>query len=287
MYDAETGTNSDAIPEAIGRFSAIPRPFLKWAGSKQALLQQIAPVLPDRYGRYYEPFLGSGALFLFLKPRRATLSDASEELVRTWSAVRDHADKISNHLRPLKPNKDLFYKIRRSRSENPAENAAEFIYLNRSCWNGLYRVNSRGQFNVPFGAPKSDFIFDEDNVRACSALLMQREVTLRKSDFEPAVRQAREGDLVFFDPPYVTKHNLNGFRDWNEKLFSWADQERLAVVARRLADRGVKVVVSNADHEDVVGLYRGFLRTSLRRTSTLASDASKRGRTTEALFYTP
>lgn len=284
MYDADNDA-SDDLPVAAGRFSAIPRPFLKWAGSKQALLQQITPILPKTFGRYYEPFLGSGALFLHLKPKRATLTDASDELVQTWLGIRDHCDHVVKVLAPLKPDKDLFYELRSNRALDRATRAAEFIYLNRSCWNGLYRVNSRGEFNVPYGAPKSNFIFDETNLRACSALLAQSEVSIRRSDFEPAVSRARAGDLVFLDPPYVTKHNYNGFRDWNEKLFGWSDQERLARVATRLADRGVSVVIANAAHDDVAALYRDFKSVTLRRTSTLASDATKRGRTTESLFY--
>jgi len=239
-------------------------------------LQQIVPTLPKTYGRYYEPFLGSGALFFHLKPRRATLTDTSADLITTWVGLRDHCDTIIDHLRPLKPSKELFYRIRENRSSAPEKNAAEFIYLNRTCWNGLYRVNSKGKFNVPYGAPKTDFIFDEENIRACSKLLSQKEVTIRRADFERAVNRAREGDLVFFDPPYVTKHNFNGFRDWNEKLFSWSDQERLAKVAKELVERGVKVIVSNAEHEDIMALYPGFVRTSLSRTSTL-SDISVPG----------
>jgi DNA adenine methylase len=188
-------------------------------------------------------------------------------------------------LSPMRPDKELFYKIRENRSEIRHKNAAELIYLNRVCWNGLYRVNSKGKFNVPYGAPRSDFIFDKDNLRACSELLNKRGVTIRRADFLESVSRAREGDLVFFDPPYVTKHNFNGFRDWNEKLFSWSDQERLAKAAHRLAERGVKVLVANAEHDDVAALYSRFGKIVLKRNSTLASNALKRGPSTEALFY--
>lgn len=285
MLEANNRLAPSRLPIAEGRFSAIPRPFLRWAGSKQALLQQIVPLLPKNYGRYYEPFLGSGALFFYLKPSRATLTDVSAELIGTWVGIRDHCKAIIDYLRPLKPNKKKFYQIRENRSTETDQNAAEFIYLNRTCWNGLYRVNSAGKFNVPYGAPKTDFIFDEENFRACCRLLNRRGITIRCADFEDAAAKARCGDLVFFDPPYVTKHNFNGFRDWNERLFSWSDQVRLATVSKRLVRRGVRVVVSNAEHEDIAALYRGFAQASLRRASTLASDSSKRGPTTEALFY--
>lgn len=261
-----------------------PRPFLRWAGSKQRLLGQIIPFIPQQFGRYYEPFLGSGALFLALQPQRATLSDFSEEVIGVWKSVRDHKEYLTEYLRPLKPDKDLFYRIRESRADCYPERAAEFLYLNKTCWNGLYRVNSRGEFNVPYGSPQSDFIFDEENLDVCSKVLNRSSVTIDCCDFSKTLRMPRAGDLVFLDPPYVTKHNLNGFRDYNERLFSWSDQERLAVAARRLADRGVHVIISNADHADVIGLYNDFRLVQLERPSTLASNAAKRGRVTEAMF---
>jgi DNA adenine methylase len=223
-------------------------------------------------------------LFFALRPKRATLSDASSELIETWRSVREHAEDLCDYLQPLKPCKDLFYRIRANRSVTYPTRAGEFIYLNKTCWNGLYRVNGRGEFNVPYGAPQTDFIFDADVLRACSKTLKRNGISLRHCDFEVALRSVRECDLVFLDPPYVTKHNFNGFRDWNEKLFSWEDQVRLAKVAEKLAARGAHVLVSNADHADVAELYGRFRKFELERPSTLASDAGKRGRVTEALF---
>jgi DNA adenine methylase len=268
-----------------GRLSSVPRPFLRWAGSKQALIPQILPLLPANFGRYYEPFLGSGALFFALRPKLATLSDYSSELIGAWRAVRDHHPKLEAYLAPLKPSKDFYYRLRANRSSDEATRAAEFLYLNKTCWNGLYRVNGKGEFNVPYGAPRSDFIFDAENLLACSNLLKRAGVSIRRSDFKSALATVRANDLVFLDPPYVTKHNFNGFRDWNERLFSWQDQERLAETAKRLADKGAHVVVSNADHPDVIELYAGFHRSTLVRASTLASDTSRRGSVTESIFY--
>lgn len=261
------------------------RPFLRWAGSKQKLLKDILPLVPAKFGRYYEPFLGSGALFFALRPKRATVSDVSSEVIGTWKAVRDDCDYICSYLAPLKPSKDLFYEIRSDRASAYPARAAEFLYLNKTCWNGLYRVNSRGEFNVPYGAPKTDHIFDEDNVRRCSNFLNGSGITIRKCDFEASVSRAKFGDLVFFDPPYVTKHNFNGFRDYNENLFSWGDQVRLSKLAAKLVEKGVHVIVSNADHDSVRELYKEFGYYSLQRTSTLASDTTKRGRVSEAIFF--
>jgi DNA adenine methylase len=223
-------------------------------------------------------------LFFALNPGRATLSDASSELIQTWQAVRDHPKDLCDYLTPLKPSKDLFYQIRSARSALYPTRAAEFIYLNKTCWNGLYRVNAKGEFNVPYGSPQTDFIFDPKVLDACTKVLRRSGITVRQTDFEIALRSARAGDFVFLDPPYVTKHNFNGFRDWNEKLFSWDDQVRLANVAQRLADRGVHVLVSNADHADVAALFSCFQKFELERASTLASDPRRRGRVTEALF---
>lgn len=262
----------------------VPRPFLRWAGSKQRLINELLARIPDSYARYYEPFLGSGALFFALRPKRATLSDASAELIETWRSVRDHPEDLCEYLRPLKPSKDLFYRVRANRSDIQPTRAGEFIYLNKTCWNGLYRVNAKGQFNVPYGAPQSDFIFDPDNLTACSKAMRPRAISILHCDFEVALRPVRANDLVFLDPPYVTRHNFNGFRDWNEKLFSWEDQVRLAQMAERLAKRGAHVLVSNADHPEVAELYGSFRKYELERASTIASNAAKRGRITEALF---
>lgn len=265
--------------------SGTPRPFLRWVGSKRALLPHIVEAIPPRYRAYHEPFLGSGSLFFLLRPRRAFLSDSCAELTQTFDAVRDNVEAVLRYLRPLKPDRDLFYAIRSRRSAGRFKRAAEFIYLNKTCWNGLYRVNSRGEFNVPYGLPKTDYIVDEANLRACSSALARDGIRLQSGDFEAALSKVEWGDLVFLDPPYVTRHNENGFIDYNEQLFSWADQLRLARAAHELADRGAHVLVTNAFHSDVIDLYGDFNLIAIDRASTLASNARKRSRVSEALFW--
>jgi DNA adenine methylase len=265
--------------------SASPRPFLRWAGSKQRLLSQIVPLLPPAFNRYFEPFIGSGSLFFLLRPKRAILGDACEELICTYKAVRDDSPTVLRHLRRFNAlDKKLYYRVRANRSQEPSRRAAEFIFLNRAGWNGLYRVNSRGEFNVPYGAPKTANLIDPDNLVRCSSLLRRRQVKLRTGDFEAALDGCQPGDFVFLDPPYVTSHNNNGFIDYNERLFSWADQVRLAEVARSLADRGAYVIVANAHHDPVLALYRDFFVTPVVRSSTLAGAASARRRVTESLI---
>ena len=287
MGESQNELNKKAVAVqkiAPRRFSAVPRPFLRWAGSKQALLPKLIEVIPPEFGTYYEPFLGSGALFFHLQPKAAVLSDASSELINTWTAIRDNIDDVLKYLGPLKPNKDLFYRIRENRSSDDVIRAGEFIYLNKTCWNGLYRVNGSGKFNVPYGAPKTEFIFDEINLKACSAALGGATISLQTGDFAESVEGAGEGDFVYFDPPYVTTHNNNGFRDWNEKLFRWEDQVRLAEKAAKLKARGVKIVVSNANHKDVVSLYPDFEKIEFQRSSTLSSSAKFRGAVGEVLL---
>jgi DNA adenine methylase len=261
------------------------KPFLKWAGSKQALLKHITPVLPEAFNTYYEPFVGAGSVLLHLRPQSAVISDLSSELIGVWLAVQRHAEHIVDRLRGRTPERAEYYRIRSARSSDPVERAVEFIYLNKSCWNGLYRVNLKGQFNVPFGANVGSQIIDAKNILNCSEILNSGCIEIKCCDFADATASAKKGDFVFFDPPYVTRHNFNGFRDYNEKLFSWSDQERLAKEARRLRELGVHVVVTNAAHDDIRALYAGFHSREFDRTSTLASKASFRGRVSEVIFY--
>ena len=267
--------------------SAEPRPFLRWAGSKRSLASELVPLLPAKFGTYWEPFLGSAALFFLLRPKRARLSDKCAELIDVYQAVSENVSAVSAYLRPLRPDPDLYYSIRENRSSGRFKRAAEFLYLNKTCWNGLYRVNSDGRFNVPYGKPKTDFLMDFGNLRACSEALANARVELMACDFEVALTDVRGGDLVYLDPPYVTRHDNNGFVDYNETLFSWKDQERLAKRARALAKAGAYVIVSNANHHEVAALYKGFKQKTLTRASTLASDSSCRVKVKEAVFYSP
>lgn len=286
MTATHTFTSADLLAERAAQpLSASPRPFLRWAGSKRVLLPQLLDALPSTYGTYREPFLGGGSLFFLLEPRHAVLSDSCQDLVATYEAVRDNPSAILRYLAPLRPDRDLYYQIRSNRSSARFKRAAEFIYLNKTCWNGLYRVNAQGEFNVPYGAPRTDDIIDPSNLRACATALSCPEVNLSSEDFEDALLEAEAGDLVFLDPPYVTGHNNNGFVDYNELIFSWHDQERVAKVAISLAAMGVHVLVTNAFHQDVLDLYDGFKIVPLHRRSTIASAASKRGRVTEALLW--
>jgi DNA adenine methylase len=245
----------------------------------------LIPFVPEKYGRYFEPFLGGGAFFFFLQPERAEISDASEPLIATYRAVKKHSDEILGLLRPLRPDRETFERIKKHAVQGPIEDAARFIFLNKACWNGLYRVNSKGIFNVPYGAPKTDFVIDEGNLVNCAKQLRRRSIRIARQDFSTIECRVVSGDFVFLDPPYVTTHNMNGFVDWNESLFSWQDQLRLAEMAARLVAKGANVLITNAAHPDIEAFYRGFGKSEFVRYSTLASNASKRGKTSEAIFF--
>lgn len=270
-------------PDADASSSASP--FLKWAGSKRKLLRHIVPLIPSSFERYYEPFLGGGALFFHLAPRRAVISDISKELIETYSAIRDDVNTVIKYLQPLKPNKKIFYSIRSSSPRGRHQRAAYFIFLNKTCWNGLYRVNTDGIFNVPFGQLKTKTVFNADNLRACSRVLQRNTISLKPSDFEKSLSSASNGDFVYLDPPYVTTHNRNGFLEWNETIFSWNDQIRLAKIAHALVKKKVNVLISNAAHREVKALYEGFKSRPIKRMSTLASDPMFRIQVNESLFF--
>jgi DNA adenine methylase len=261
------------------------RPFLRWAGSKRLLLKHLVPFIPKSLNKYYEPFLGGGSMFFYIGPKSAEISDASLPLIETYRAVRKYSDEVLDFLRPLRPSKTRFLALRQYSPRSEVGRAAQFIFLNKACWNGLYRVNSDGIFNVPYGRPRTNFIIDEDNLRRCSRQLRRREVSIKNQDFEEIESRVKEGDFVFLDPPYVTSHNMNGFVDWNERLFSWSDQIRLAEMAKRIIKKKANVLITNAAHGDVQALYSGFGRVTFSRWSALASDTSRRGTTSEAIFF--
>jgi DNA adenine methylase len=276
--------NAISNAEAIHRY-ANARPFLRWAGSKRRLLKHLIPYVPAQWNRYYEPFLGGGSLFFFLAPSHAHISDASAPLIATYRGVKRNPNGILSYLRPLRPSKSSFDQIRSQAPENETEAAAQFIFLNKACWNGLYRVNSKGIFNVPYGWPRSDFLIDEPNFLKCAKQLQRRSIRIQHQDFEAISDSVTANDFVFLDPPYITSHNMNGFADWNESLFRWQDQIRLAEMAHRLVFKGANVLITNAAHADIRALYPGFGHATYERTSTLAGDLKFRKTTSEAIIY--
>jgi DNA adenine methylase len=266
---------------STGRPEGSP-PFLRWAGGKQWLSATITSLVSFTYHCYFEPFLGGGSVFFNLRPRKSVLGDLNPSLVTTYKAVRDDPLEVLHWLSKWRNDKGIFYALRAARFSNVAKCAAQFIYLNKTCWNGLYRVNRQGRFNVPFGNNVNRQTHDRAAILSASALL--KNAHLETGDFESLLTSARESDLVYLDPPYTVLHSQNGFRRYNETLFSWQDQQRLAIVARRLTSAGCYVIVSNAPHPEILDLYAGFLPFIVKRPSSLASNPRFRRQVQECIL---
>jgi DNA adenine methylase len=248
------------------------------------LLSQILPHVGEWSGKYFEPFLGAGTLLLDLTPDKAVVSDACEPLINAWEAIKADPEGVHFEATKYALNKETYYIVRSMRGGSQVERAGRFIYLNKGAFNGLYRVNGRGEFNVPWGAPKSPFICNLNNLVAVSRYLNENEVAIHSGDFEDHINVAKSGDMIFVDPPYVTSHSNNGFIAYNESIFKWDDQVRLAESCARAVEAGVIVMITNAPHPKVMELYPGFDVVMLERASTLAASNAKRGRTSEVLF---
>jgi DNA adenine methylase len=258
------------------------KPFLKWAGGKHWLVQWVSELAPATFGRYYEPFLGAGWFFFSLRPRLATLSDKNNELVDTYKSVAANPEGVLRALSAMRYSRDRYYEIRASSPRSDVRAAARFIYLNRTAWNGLYRVNHEGRFNVPFGT----FVRPLDRVadRVVRAASVLRRVRICRGDFEAMLVSAEPGDFVYLDPPYVSAHRDNGFDRYNAKVFGWADQIRLRDVIHELTKRDVQVLMSNADHPSIQKLYRELQITRISRKSLVAGSTTHRTAVTELLL---
>jgi DNA adenine methylase len=232
------------------------RPFVKWVGGKRQLAEQLVAQVPKTYNTYYEPFLGGGALFFRLRPDRPVLSDNNERLIRTYVGVRDDVERVISLLMEYPHDKKFYLRFRKEDIDrrSDAEVAAWFIYLNRTGYNGLYRVNRSNGFNVPFGDYEKPTICHPTNLRACSKLLERAE--LRVQPFEKAVASARRGDLVYFDPPYVPLSVSSSFTSYTSAGFRSEDQLSLRNVALELKRKGVHVLLSNSASPAVQQLYR-------------------------------
>jgi DNA adenine methylase len=260
-------------------------PFLKWPGGKRWAASHIAgAVRPRLANRYFEPFLGGGAVFFFLCPRRAILSDINGDLINIYKTIRDCPNEVTDKLRALPVSRAGYYRIRASEPSDPALRAARFLYLNRTAFGGMYRLNRDGKFNVPYGGGEREpsMLWRTGILREASAALKNAE--LREADFETALEQAGPGDVVYCDPTYTVTHDQDGFIRYNNRNFSWADQERLAKAASRASRRNATIIISNAHHPEIRRLYTRATFETLARFSTLCPDPSRRRSVLEYLI---
>ncbi len=270
-----------------------PKPFVKWVGGKRQLLRQFRNLglyPPEDFdpitNTYHEPFVGGGAVFFDLLPEKAELSDLNNELVTTYNVIRDDVDALIKSLKKHKYEKEYYLKIR---AQNPkelldVEIASRFIYLNRTGFNGMYRVNSRGGFNVPFGKYTNPIICDEENLRRASKAL--QKVTIKQQDYKNVLKKAKKGDFVYFDPPYYPVSKTASFTSYTAEAFLDAEQTELRDTFVELHKRGCFVMLSNSDTPFINKIYSGITGVKISKVAAgraINSKASGRGKITEVL----
>ena len=260
-------------------------PFLKWPGGKRWLIANYRRIFPTEYNHYFEPFLGGGSAFFHLMPQEATICDINGELINTYRIMARKPVQLREQLVRHQEfhSKEHYYAIRANVFTDPVERAAKFLYMNRTCFNGMYRVNQLGTFNVPIGT-KQQFTEDVALFENYSELLSSAHI--RKQDFVDTIREAAQGDFIFSDPPYTIAHNQNAFIKYNEKLFSWKDQKRLLNALIRARDRGAIILATNADYPDLQQMYSNnqFYTQSVGRFSSISGLSEGRGTQNELLI---
>jgi len=274
--------------------NTVPRPFVKWAGGKTQLLKDLEENSPPKFGTYYEPFLGGGAFFFHLyKQKRiqnAVLSDMNKDLISLYSVIQNSVDELIYELQSesFANKKEAFYKIRNDfntaklHDDKSILQCARLIYLNKTCFNGLYRVNSRGEFNVPFGRYKSPLILDEENLRAVSEALSCAKIS--HCDFSESVKQATKGDFIYFDPPYHPLTKSADFTAYTKTGFPFEQQKKLAKIFCDLDGRGCFVLESNSATGIIYNLYNEYRITEVYAIRAISSNGATRGKIPEYLI---
>lgn len=262
-------------------------PIVKWVGGKRQLMFELLKNMPENYDRYFEPFIGGGALFFELQPDNAYISDMNEELINLYEVVRDNIDELIIDLKKHDISKEYFMRIRNIDRTSDYEKwsnvkkASRFIYLNRTCFNGMYRVNSKGEFNVPFGNYKNPRILDENNLINCSSLLQKTEI--KHADFSKILKKVKKGDFVYFDPPYVPLSETSSFTSYTKDGFDMDMQFKLRDVCDELNSMGVKFLLSNSDTKLVNELYEKYNIKKVFASRQINANADGRGKITEVL----
>jgi len=262
-------------------------PIVKWVGGKRQLMFELLKNMPENYNRYFEPFIGGGALFFELQPDNAYISDMNEELINLYQVVRDNVGELITDLQKHDIAKEYFMEIRnidRTKEYKKWSNvkkASRFIYLNRTCFNGMYRVNSKGEFNVPFGHYKNPRILDENNLINCSKLLQKTEIN--HADFSEILKKVKKGDFVYFDPPYVPLSETSSFTSYTKDGFDIDMQFKLRETCDELDSKGVKFLLSNSDTKLVNELYENYNIKKVFASRQINANTDGRGKITEVL----
>ena len=271
------------------KHNPLVQPFLKWAGGKRQLLKDIRRWIPKNIGTYYEPFLGGGALLFDLQPSKAIVNDSNSQLIEVYEVIRDDVNELIEELRQHKNNSEHYYEVRElDRKSNFSElskvrKAARIIYLNKTCYNGLFRVNSQGQFNVPFGKYRNPEIVNEIVLRAVNKYLNEADIRFTNLDFEEALEGINKRSFVYFDPPYDPVSDTSSFTGYTLERFDKDEQARLKEVCDRLNDKGCKFILSNSDTPFIRGLYKKYKFDVVYVGRAINSIASRRGKIAEVL----
>ncbi|CAN5187309.1 DNA adenine methylase [soil metagenome] len=258
MYNETSETLS--VNEPLGLFpdDVGIKPFLKWAGGKTQLLSELSEFIPLDFNKYIEPFIGGGAFYFSLNPRDAVIADLNEELILTYKAVQNNIDGVIDGLREYKHEESFYYEIRSLKPKNLslAERAARLIYLNKTCFNGLYRVNKKGEFNVPYGKGNGEFL-NEESLRDAHEFLQGTEII--HSDYLDVLKQyAEEGDFIFLDPPYYPVGKYSDFKRYTKEFFYHEDHVNLKKEFDRLVKLGCHVILTNSDNPVIIDLYKDY-----------------------------
>ncbi|MBW7996449.1 MAG: Dam family site-specific DNA-(adenine-N6)-methyltransferase [Candidatus Glassbacteria bacterium] len=260
------------------------KPILRWAGGKTWLVPKIGELLPANFGDYYEPFLGGGAVYFNVEIcGNPFLSDTNGQLINAYKVIRDRFEDLCKQLGKYNNTKEEYYEVREKNYTDCVNRAAQFMYLNRTCFNGIYRVNKMGKFNVPYGFKEYKILFDFRKLKQISSKL--RKAKLATCDFEETNTTLKKGDLVFLDPPYTVAARNNGFLKYNEKIFSWEDQRRLAKYVDMLKRKDIFFILTNAKHESIFNLFGSICEPiSVSRHSVIGGLKAKRGLVEEYVF---
>ncbi len=264
-----------------------PKPFVKWAGGKRQLIPILNENLPETFGTYFEPFLGGGALLFHMlierNGQKCSISDLNSDLVLAYTTIRDRVESLITSLRNHEKNyqkdsKSYYYFVRQSNPRSQIEKTSRLIFLNRTCFNGLYRVNSKGKFNVPLGKYLNPNIVNEDNLRSVSYVLQSSKTLIKCRDFEAVLRDAKKGDLVYFDPPYQPVSNTANFTSYTNKDFTHDDLSRLADLCADLDSKGCNVLLSNSDSKEVAEMFasKPWKVSKIKANRSINSNSKKR-----------
>ena len=267
------------------------QPFTKWTGGKPQLLGELRSYMPETYGRYFEPFVGGGALFFDLAPEKAVINDFNEELINAYRQIKNNPAELINLLIKHKENnsKDYYLELRSADRDGRisrmtgVERAARILYMLRVDFNGLYRVNSKNQFNVPYGRYKNPKIVDVDLLYQISEYLNENDVEILQTDFAEAVKDAQTGDFVYFDPPYIPLNETSSFTSYTHEGFSYEEQIRLRNTFKELTERGVYAMLSNSSSPLVEELYKDFNIYFVEAQRTNGAKSSSRGKISEII----